>query len=262
MHERHSRHRGNGQRVEDTQRVRPRQRPVARRVEARGVGAARRRRRNCAARRAGRRAQRTGQGRRAQVVAQTRQRRRVRSVDAMATGNRSRKDGGMSSRSSMFVVITTENCGPGRTHSLVSGFRQRADSGESVIASSVLSASPEARSTSSTTSRPPGPRTAPRADRRPLAPLPAVLTDGHPRAGDLTRRQVLGAHQSFRGEHSHAVMQRGVRLARARRTVEQAHARSRRPTRQRGRANTSSLFECSRSMTLRLLKWESDNGRR
>jgi hypothetical protein len=44
----------------------------------------------------------------------------------------------------MFDVITTENSGPGRTHSNVSGFRHEADAGESVIASSVESASPDA----------------------------------------------------------------------------------------------------------------------
>jgi len=73
------------------------------------------------------------------------------------TGNRSRNARGISSRSSIFVVITTEKSGPGFTHWPVSGLRHRAESAESVIASKVLRASPDARSTSSTTSRPPRP---------------------------------------------------------------------------------------------------------
>ena len=227
-------------------------------------GAVRRRRRNCAARRVDRpdRVSRPTPARADHSLRLARADACGRSM-RMHTGNRSRSDGAMSSRSSMLVVITTENCGPGRTHSLVSGLRQRADSGESVIASSVLSASPEARSTSSTTSRPPSPPDpAPGADRRTFAPLPPVLPDRHPRAGDLTRRQVLGADQSLGGTGADAVVQRGVGLARTRRSVEQ-HARDARrqhvgevtPTRLR-------LLRNSRSTTLRLLRWESDNGRR
>ena len=175
-----------------------RRRPAERRARVRGACAARRRRRSCEARSRRSRAERARERGCAQVARSARQ--RPRGGDGRLgslTGKRSRSAAGISSRSSTLEVITTEKSGPGRTHSRVSGLRQRADSGESVIASSVARASPEARSTSSSTSRPPRPLApAPRANRRTLAPLEALLAAGHPRAGDLARGQVFGADES------------------------------------------------------------------
>ncbi len=155
------------------------------------------------------------------------------------TGKRSRSDAGISSRSSTLDVMTTEKFFPGLTHSLVSGLRQRADSGESVIASNVASASPDARSTSSSTSRPPvSVASPPRADRRTFSPLEAILAAGHPGARDLATGQVLGAHEPLGRRRASAQVQRGKRFSGAGRTVEQRVVRRRPTARRRRRANT------------------------